>query len=973
MTRQERIYQYMVENTMAVQSADAMGNDGLTTAVVASSLQIARPNVSKELNDLVRQGKLLKSTGRPVQYCVALIDTLSDTSINSRDTQEHESGFAQTIKHADEEIKSEPQLATVSQYSDDLLTHMIGGNSSMHNQIEQAKAAMLYPPRGLNTLIIGPTGSGKTFFANAMFEYTKSQKLMPEVKELITFNCADYAHNPELLMSHLFGYTKGSFTGANDDQEGLIQEADGGMLFLDEVHRLPPEGQEMIFYFMDHGTYSRLGETAKTHHANVRLVCATTEDPESSLLQTFVRRIPITIQLPPFNKRSPQERIELLRSLLTIEANRTNKQITLTEDVVQALLGSVTYGNVGQLKSNVQLVCAQGFLNNIDNEDEIVITSDKLPSNIKDGLLHLASDRRELGEISKLLQPYMTIKPDSKRSLPVNHNDSYELPYNLYEIIGDKATMLREEGLDQEHINNFITTDINLHLKSFYKEDAITQSTENKLAEIVDSDIIEFSKEIQPQIESKLNYQFRDNFIYAMSLHISSFIKRIQSGKPMRLMGNDLVAMVKDYPDELEVANTIKEQLEERYNMPIPESESYYLAILIISLKMAPSKGNVGIVVAAHGSSTASSMVQVVSQLLSDNSVESYDMPLDVDPQVAYRGIVEKVRDANQGNGVLLLVDMGSLSTFAPKITEETQIPVQVIDMVTTAMVLEATRKASFIESDLNGIYSELREFHGYSRVASSKKEIEDDDADVKRLLPDKPKAVIAICSTGEGTAQRIKNLLDQLLVQNLIEDVKIIPISIVNMKERITEINKQYTVIAATGVMDPEIGVPFMALQSLLQGGGEQFVHQLVERSEVAWVTNIGNTEVSKEVCRKYLSDYFMFINPDKFTSILWNYVGYLEEQRHVKFNDPFKISLIMHLGGAVERALTNTAIPATEDEISEIQGQEWLKLVQNANHEYLDKVQITLTSSEEFYIYKLLETWQEKNDTMASDTLVQ
>ncbi len=133
------------------------------------------------------------------------------------------------------------------------------------------------------------------------------------------------------------------------------------MLFLDEVHRLPPEGQEMIFYFMDHGTYSRLGETAKSHHANVRLVCATTEDPESTLLQTFVRRIPITIQLPAFNHRSAKERLELLKALLSLEANRINKQIRLTEDVVQALLGSVTFGNVGQLKSNIQLVCAQGL------------------------------------------------------------------------------------------------------------------------------------------------------------------------------------------------------------------------------------------------------------------------------------------------------------------------------------------------------------------------------------------------------------------------------------------------------------------------------------------------------------------------------------------------------------------------------------------------------------------------------------
>lgn len=742
------------------------------------------------------------------------------------------------------------------------------------------------------------------------------------------------------------------------------------MLFLDEVHRLPPEGQEMIFYFMDHGTYSRLGETAKTHHANVRLVCATTEDPESTLLQTFVRRIPITIQLPPFNKRSPEERIELLRSLVTIEANRTNKEITLTEDVVQALLGSVTYGNVGQLKSNIQLVCAKGFLNNIGNEGKIMITSDDLPGNIKDGLLNLASNRQELGAISKLLEPYMVVKPGASYATPVTRKDSYELPYNLYEIIGDKAMMLREEGLDQENINNFITTDINLHLKSFYKNDLDTVNAESKLAEIVDKGIINFTKQIQPKVENRLNYRFKDNFIYAMSLHISSFIKRIQSGKPMRLMGNDLVAMVKDYPEELEVAKSIKESLEQHYGLPIPESESYYLAVLLISLKTVPtSTGKVGIVVAAHGSNTASSMAQVVSQLLSDNSIQAFDMPLDMNPQVAYKGIVDRVRAADQGEGVLLLVDMGSLSTFGPKITEETQIQVKVIDMVTTAMVLEATRKASFIDSNLDEIYAELREFHGYSRVAITDEGQSMEDDQTVAMLSGKPKAVIAVCSTGEGTAQKIKGILDQLLLQNLIEDIKVFPISIVNMHQAIEEINQKYTIVAATGVMDPEVGVPFMPLQSLLQGGGEKFVRQLAERSELSWVFDEKDAKLTRSVCRQYLSKYFVFLNADKFADILWNYVDYLAQSRQVEFSESFRINLIMHVAGAVERQLTNNPMQVNAAELAEVQEQPWFKAVQEADDQFLQRIQIKMTLGEEFYIYKLLETWQEKNDTILNE----
>ena len=684
MTRKDTIFEYVKQNA-------SIESEGYTTTEISEALGIIRNNVSKELNVLVREGKLQKIDGRPVRYLLAEREMQSRNKVSEYSQRKSQrTGFANARlpESSDDDYEKDiPQ---------DVFENFIGRNDSLKNQVEQAKAAILYPPQGLNVLITGPTGSGKTYFANAMYRFAMNKGVIKKQK-FTTFNCADYAHNPQLLMSHLFGYAKGAFTGATEDHDGLIQEADGGMLFLDEVHRLPPEGQEMIFYFMDHGTYNRLGETAKAHHADVRLICATTEDPESSLLQTFVRRIPIMIKMPSFGQRSAREQLQLLRQLLGIEANRTDKDIKLSEDVVKALLGSVTFGNVGQLKSNIQLVCAQAFLNSMQDENEMEIEFDSLPQNIKDGIPRLANNRTELSKLSRLLEPMMVVHPNDASKIQ-SESDSYELPYNLYEIIGSKASLLKEEGLDQPAINNFILTDINLHLKSFYREAKVDQK-ETNLNEIVDQSTIDLTKKIKERLQNDYVYNAGDNFIYAMSLHISSFIKRIRSGKPMRAVSGDIVTMVKDYPEDLRLAEQVKKMIEQYYKFIVPESEVYYLAVLLVSLNSVPKSGSVGVVVAAHGNSTAASMVQVVNKLLGAENLASFDMSLEMSPKIALKGIIEKVKEVDQGNGVLLLVDMGSLSTFSEQITNETDIPVKTIDMVTTAMVLEAARKTSLIDS----------------------------------------------------------------------------------------------------------------------------------------------------------------------------------------------------------------------------------------------------------------------------------
>ncbi len=249
---------------------------------------------------------------------------------------------------------------------------MIGYDGGLKAQIHQAKAAVSYPPNGLHTLIIGPSGSGKTFLAENMYHYAVQQGLLAPDAPFVSFNCADYADNPQLLNSQLFGYVRGAFSGANATKDGLVQKADGGILFLDEIHRLSGEGQEMLFYLLDKGSYRRLGDSGPARKVNVRLIAATTSSPESALLLTFRRRIPIVISMPGIADRPMAERFAVLQSIFAGEYKKIDRKLVVEREAVRILLQYDCPGNIGQMQSDIQVCCANAFLESVSKQQDTV-------------------------------------------------------------------------------------------------------------------------------------------------------------------------------------------------------------------------------------------------------------------------------------------------------------------------------------------------------------------------------------------------------------------------------------------------------------------------------------------------------------------------------------------------------------------------------------------------------------------------
>lgn len=926
MKRIDKIYNYIIENSSKFNINNIKNKIGFSSSEISDKLNILRNNVSMELNELLRQDKIIKIKNRPVLYIdKSTIQRIFNCSLPTGPLE---------FKNIGEILKFNNTITKKRSPFDDL----IGCDTSLKGQVEQAKAAILYPPNGLHTLIVGQTGVGKTLFAKLMYNYAKHSSKLNENAPFIVFNCADYYNNPQLLISHIFGHTKGAFTGADTEKQGIVEKANGGILFLDEIHRLPPEGQEMLFYFMDTGTFNKLGETERNRNSNVLIIGATTEDPNSSLLKTFVRRIPIVISIPSFENRTVKDKLDLIKFLLSNEAHRVNKPIKIDSESVKALIGSTSYGNIGQMKSNIQLVCAKGFLNSLNNKDYIEIDFKTLPADIKKGLFYLSGKRKEMAEISKYIDSQLIVTPEGSKILL--DEDPYELPFNLYKIIENKTAILKDGGADDDYIQNFISTDINIHIKSFYDKFQKDGNGRNKLLKIVDEDIIKFVEDVKLMVESKLNKSLNERFTYALSLHISSFLNRIENKKTLTETAN-VDGLIQDKRTEFNIALEIKDRLEKKFRVEVPKIEVIYLTLLLNSIQEEQTNEHVAIIVAAHGSSTASSMVNFTKQLLGDCAVEAIDMPLEVNPTETLKQIIEKAKEIDMGKGVILMVDMGSLSNFESIITEKTNIKVKTVDMVSTPLLLEAVRKATIMDMDLDYLYNSLIDFKGYSQIEQK-----------SSLFTDKPDSIITICSTGEGTAKKLKELVQSIIHSTTEANIEVIPVGIKNLKEKIKEINKKFNIIASVGILDPKIDARFISLESLIGGNGEKLLSKIIRKDSIPIVDkNI----VVKNLCEDSLKQFLTYLNPSKIISVLIEFVNVLEKTIGKKFNNSIRIRIIVHVGCALERIVINDSLIYKED-IKNLNSS-YIKAIREANKVFKKSLNINLSEDEIYFISEIIQ----------------
>lgn len=783
----------------ALKELQEQSNSGITAADISSFLNLDRANVSRYLNQLYKDKKVKKVDGRPVIYIIdeSLKDSTEDERVSDNLRQQNNS-----------------------------LDLMVGANLSLQVPIQQAKAAILYPPRGLHTLILGETGVGKSMFAELMYTFAKESELLDEKAPFIRFNCADYADNPQLVIAQIFGVKKGAYTGADSDREGLLKKANGGMIFLDEIHRLSPQGQEMLFTYIDKGYFRALGDTENLIHVDAQIIAATTEDPASYLLKTFTRRIPMTITLPSLKERSIKERYYLLQDFIKGESKRLGRSIYFNKNALISFFLYDCPNNIGQLRSDIQLSCAKAFLNyKANNRNYMIVEQNDIPQRVKKGLIKLQDYREEIDEILLNVGDVLrfSYRDDDKEALEISYDvESFPKGDYFYDIIENKLETLKQKGIEEKEINEILNIDIEKYFNKYIR-DLPEKFRKDEISKIVDMEIVEMIEEILAIASEKLNREFDEKVFFGLALHLQGSLERVKLGKKIYHPKLNLIRA--QYSDEFLVSMELAQIIDDRFETQIPLDEIGYIAMFLASkpYEMDIKKsGKVGVLVIMHGHSTASSMVDVANSLIGENYVEALDMPLSMKAETMLELAKNKIVEMDNGKGILLLVDMGSLTNFGEIIKEETSINIKTLDMITTLLVIEAGRKA-LNGRELQSIYDSCLDISRYGIQGFQEKK------ELKELL------IISTCFTGEGSAERIRQILSKKLKHS--SKVKIIPLDILDRREfmeKVDELKEAYEILAVVGTINITIdNVPFIPAPDILTNEGIKVIDELVEAEE--------------------------------------------------------------------------------------------------------------------------------------------
>ncbi|HRV22027.1 MAG TPA: sigma-54 dependent transcriptional regulator [Syntrophorhabdaceae bacterium] len=301
------------------------------------------------------------------------------------------------------------------------------GNSKQMQRVKDLIA--LVAASDTPVLIQGETGTGKELAARAIHSLSPRSS-----NPFVAINSS--ALQESMLESELFGYKKGAFTGAHNNKPGLLEIANEGTFFVDEIGDMSPAIQAKLLRVLENGTFMKLGDTKETR-VDVRFVFATNKDLANEVKEgrfrkdLFFRMNAFVIQLPPL--REKKEDIPLLVEYFLTKFARAGEKKQLSEKVKELIKGYYWPGNVRELANVIERAC----LISMDRKEI-------LPEDLPEAIFASGYSHNKGSEIKKIKEGRTSLA-----ELEIEH-----IRHVLNSVGGNKSKAARILGISRKKLYN---------------------------------------------------------------------------------------------------------------------------------------------------------------------------------------------------------------------------------------------------------------------------------------------------------------------------------------------------------------------------------------------------------------------------------------------------------------------------------------------------------------------------------------
>lgn len=817
--------------------------EGVTTQYLCRRLDMQRTNLSAILNALVREGMVEKRPGRPVLYRIA--------------------------------------RSHVKQGEDSCFSELIGHDGSLRQSVQLAKAAMLYPQHSLHCLLGGPSGSGKSCMASMIYRFAVEKYVLEPEAPYVKINCAHFADQSDQLTAEIFGGSTGKIS--------CLEQAEDGMLFIDHGELLPPEARTCLLSLVENN-YWISGD--KKRNLRTVVVCAVEETMQQGVLEPFKSRFSVAITLPLLEERPLAERFGLIRQFLMREAAQSSHALSLTSEIMVALLLYRCPRHVKQLENDIRIACANAYVRGLHGkQEEIRLAMSDFPNEVRSGLLEYKKRRVDLNDIIKENVSYVFSENQDMRTKAeeVHRPESY----SIYEWIEERMQELKERGIAREDIHTIIGIDLENEFKRYHNSLVSQVANKEQLSKLVSPRIMELATEFLDQASRELGRVYPVSVFYGLCLHLNTSLGGNE--KRQKLTSDRIMEMIETCKEEYALAVKFSGRLEREFSIRLPIDEVVFLTMFICD-RNSQTEGNVHPVlfIAMHGDRVASSMAQVI-QALSGTEVGYYDMPLSKSTKDAYPELKQAVSEWNRGAGLLVLYDMGSLRQMFELICAETKIPIRAIAFPFTALALDCCRRI-MLESSLDLAYSSLLErYHTLPLLR--------DDAYYRSRSGN---VIITLCMSGEGGAVQIKRYLEKKVHW---DNVDIVPLAISDRDALLGEINRiheKHHVLCTIGAFDPQLlEIPFVSVTRVLECPAEKLKSLLQ-----ADLPEESDYEENDRIIME-LAEGLQYFGPEQVKRWIPSLVSRIEELTGGTAPPEKRVGLSVHLACCINRMIGGEETP--------------------------------------------------------------